>query len=484
MPNTTASVEKQSVTSSEQLQKQEKERQKQLKENLEREQKKKREEEKQAKKEAEEKKKEELRRLEAEKKAAEEKRKKEEERIKKELEKLKKEAEEKRLRELEEKRRLKEQRKAEEEARKKFEEQKRLEEAEKTKQEMKEKEEQLRRQAEHNRLENNVKVSRNAPWSQANSTPELSLADIQKAEREKRAEQAALLQMQRAQQTIQDQQQSVIEKQTLQFSWAKKLPESGKVKTFAEIQQEEQDRVTKQAAEARLAYQKDKESHSVMAPTVVMPWNSSNLSWASTAAQWSSPGGFWEEAPVQKSPNKPSTVSKSNSTSAVNVNKPVAKQTKGKTKKEEQHVIKLFSNGPATDEFTDWCTTALKKLNSTVDIPTFISFLRDIESALEVRDYCKEYLGEGPTTQQFASQFLEKRRMIKPKVTTQKDDMSSPAPAITPSSLHNPDFQEVKGKGKKIKKSKMTKVDSRILGFSVTAAPDRINVGDRDYVEN
>lgn len=30
----------------------------------------------------------------------------------------------------------------------------------------------------------------------------------------------------------------------------------------------------------------------------------------------------------------------------------------------------------------------------------------------------------------------------------------------------------------------MTKVDARILGFSVTAAPDRINVGDRDYVEN
>lgn len=31
----------------------------------------------------------------------------------------------------------------------------------------------------------------------------------------------------------------------------------------------------------------------------------------------------------------------------------------------------------------------------------------------------------------------------------------------------------------------MMKVDaSRILGFSVTAAQDRINVGDRDYGEN
>ena len=39
------------------------------------------------------------------------------------------------------------------------------------------------------------------------------------------------------------------------------------------------------------------------------------------------------------------------------------------------------------------------------------------------------------------------------------------------------------GKGKKAKKSKMFRVDNRILGFNVTAAQDRINVGDRDYVE-
>jgi len=43
-------------------------------------------------------------------------------------------------------------------------------------------------------------------------------------------------------------------------------------------------------------------------------------------------------------------------------------------------------------------------------------------------------------------------------------------------------FSCLQGKGKKTKKGKMLKVDSRILGFSVTAAPDRI-VGDRDYGE-
>lgn len=42
-------------------------------------------------------------------------------------------------------------------------------------------------------------------------------------------------------------------------------------------------------------------------------------------------------------------------------------------------------------------------------------------------------------------------------------------------------FLMLQSKSKKPKKGKMYKVDSRILGFSVTSAPDRINVGDRDY---
>lgn len=77
-------------------------------------------------------------------------------------------------------------------------------------------------------------------------------------------------------------------------------------------------------------------------------------------------------------------------------------------------------------------------------MPTFVTFLRDIESAMDVREYCKEYLGEGPAMQQFASEFLEKRRSYKPKTDLHKDDMCSPAPAITPSAQHNSEFQEVK----------------------------------------
>lgn len=86
--------------------------------------------------------------------------------------------------------------------------------------------------------------------------------------------------------------------------------------------------------------------------------------------------------------------------------------------------------------------------------------------------------------------------------------MCSPAPAITPAV----DNQETKviitfyqfsinkfintfmyfffltklqGKNKKEKKkNKMTKLDSRILGFSVTSAEDRLNVGARDYARD
>lgn len=79
-----------------------------------------------------------------------------------------------------------------------------------------------------------------------------------------------------------------------------------------------------------------------------------------------------------------------------------------------------------------------------IQVPTFVGFLRDIESAVDVKEYCREYLGDNPATHHFAAQFLEKRRSFRPKAVAHKDDMCSPAPAITPNSQHNSDFQEVK----------------------------------------
>lgn len=50
--------------------------------------------------------------------------------------------------------------------------------------------------------ENQIKLTKAAPWCQSNNTHGASLAEIQKAEREKRAEQAALLQKVKQEQVI------------------------------------------------------------------------------------------------------------------------------------------------------------------------------------------------------------------------------------------------------------------------------------------
>ncbi|XP_004520931.1 GIGYF family protein CG11148 isoform X2 [Ceratitis capitata] len=135
------------------------------------------------------------------------------------------------------------------------------------------------------------------------------------------------------------------------------------------------------------------------------------------------------------------------------------------------------------NEFIAWCTKILNNMNTKLDVPTFVTFLRDLESPYEVKDYIRMYLGENKESTDFGKQFLERRSKYKNLQRAQNahnDDMCKPAPAITPSGN---DSTDNKGKHKKLKKNKMTKLDARILGFSVTAAEGRTNVGDRVYVD-
>ena len=92
------------------------------------------------------------------------------------------------------------------------------------------------------------------------------------------------------------------------------------------------------------------------------------------------------------------------------------------------------------DEFTKWCEDALTKFQAGIDgelsllispirllmhllssllftqsllfpitVPTFVGFLKDLESPYDVNDYIKSYLGEGKESREFAKLFLEKR---------------------------------------------------------------------------
>ena len=42
-------------------------------------------------------------------------------------------------------------------------------------------------------------------------------------------------------------------------------------------------------------------------------------------------------------------------------------------------------------------------------VPTFVSFLKEVESPYEVHDYIRAYLGDTSEAKEFAKQFLERR---------------------------------------------------------------------------
>lgn len=90
-----------------------------------------------------------------------------------------------------------EQRKLEEEAKKRTDEERRKLEEDRMQREKEQREREERQRAEERRQEQ-ISMAKAAPWSQANSTFGMSLAEIQKAEKERKA-QDAILQAQKVQ---------------------------------------------------------------------------------------------------------------------------------------------------------------------------------------------------------------------------------------------------------------------------------------------
>lgn len=54
-----------------------------------------------------------------------------------------------------------------------------------------------------------------------------------------------------------------------------------------------------------------------------------------------------------------------------------------------------------------YCSLCL--LPPRVAVPTFVSFLKEVESPYEVHDYIRAYLGDTSEAKEFAKQFLERR---------------------------------------------------------------------------
>ena len=115
------------------------------------------------------------------------------------------------------------------------------------------------------------------------------------------------------------------------------------------------------------------------------PWSS-----AVNSNSNASGGGFWDDAapPPGLNNSNSSTPAQSNKNKKKTNNKEAQKNNM-KTAKEDAKVAQIFrensaKNTPRQNEFEAWCSSALSNLNAQVDIPTFMAFLKDIESPYEV----------------------------------------------------------------------------------------------------
>lgn len=97
--------------------------------------------------------------------------------------------------------------------------------------------------------------------------------------------------------------------------------------------------------------------------------------------------------------------------------------------------LSSFAHPRVRNVFLRTCTFA---------VPTFVGFLRDIESAYEVKEYVRVYLGDTKQSTEFGKQFLEKRSKWRSaqRPQAQADDLCKPAPAVNPNAPA--EFQEVK----------------------------------------
>ncbi|KAK1879499.1 GRB10-interacting GYF protein 2 [Dissostichus eleginoides] len=153
-------------------------------------------------------------------------------------------------------------------------------------------------------------------------------------------------------------------------------------------------------------------------------WGSMNTSpstnWGSDSSSiWgdtnNSNMGFWDEAvkeAVQQPPPTKKASTQKNNKGNANLSNSVSGRVNKKAEEEEEKLVKLFQgvNKSQQDTFMQWCEQTLHTLNTAnnLDVPTFASFLKEVDSPYEVHDYVRAYLGDTPEAKDFAKQFIER----------------------------------------------------------------------------
>ncbi|XP_074120373.1 GRB10-interacting GYF protein 2 isoform X2 [Sminthopsis crassicaudata] len=358
-----------------------------------------------------------------------------------------------------------------------------------------------------------MKLPSSSTWGQQSnsgacqSQTTLSLAEIQKLEeeRERQVREEQRRQQRELMKALQQQQQQ--QQQQKLSGWGNISKPAGTAKSLLEIQQEEARQMQKQQQQQqhqqpnRVRNTPHSNLHTSIGNSV---WGSLNTSppsqWASdlVSSIWSNADtknsnmGFWDDAVKEMGPRN-SSKSKSNASLSKSIG---VSSRQNKKVEEEEKLLKLFQGvNKAQDGFTQWCEQMLHALNTAnnLDVPTFVSFLKEVESPYEVHDYIRAYLGDTSEAKEFAKQFLERR--AKQKANQQRPQQQPDSVwAVNHSTLHSvfqtnqsnnqqTNFEAVQS-GKKKKKQKMVRADPSLLGFSVNASSERLNMGEIETLDD
>ncbi|XP_051781079.1 GRB10-interacting GYF protein 1 isoform X1 [Erpetoichthys calabaricus] len=180
-----------------------------------------------------------------------------------------------------------------------------------------------------------------------------------------------------------------------------------------------------------------------------------------------------------------------------------------KKTEEEEKLLKLLQGMKPQDGFTTWCEQMLHALNTTtsnIDVPTIVSYLKEVESPYEVHDFIRSYLGDTLEAKEFAKQFLERR--AKQKANHQRQQQLSKEVAglavnfplqdamrgLNPNSLQSmfqsshiskqAAYENSQANKMKKKQPVMLHSDPSILGYSFHNPSDRLNLGEIEPVED
>ncbi|XP_043734922.1 GRB10-interacting GYF protein 2 isoform X4 [Cervus elaphus] len=362
-----------------------------------------------------------------------------------------------------------------------------------------------------------MKLPSSSTWGQQSNTTAcqsqatLSLAEIQKLEEERERQ---LREEQRRQQrelmkALQQQQQQQQQKLS---GWGTVSKPAGAAKSLLEIQQEEARQMQKQQQQQQQHQQPNRarsNTHSNLHTSIGNSvWGSINTGppnqWASdlVSSIWSNADtknsnmGFWDDAVKEVGPRNSTNKNKN-----AGLSKSVGVSNRQNKKvEEEEKLLKLFQGvNKAQDGFTQWCEQMLHALNTAnnLDVPTFVSFLKEVESPYEVHDYIRAYLGDTSEAKEFAKQFLERRAKQKANQRQQQQQQQQQQDSVwgmNHSALHSvfqtnqtnnqqSNFEAVQS-GKKKKKQKMVRADPSLLGFSVNASSERLNMGEIETLDD